>query len=70
MARRIIDEIKEHDFIITPGRYVGAPPIEDDGEPFEEKMTRLTADLKKHIAESRRLEEQNRKNLGGLGFDI
>jgi len=64
-----IDEIKEHNFIITPGRYVGTPPIEDDGEPFEEKMSRLTANLKKHFTDSKILEEQIRKNLEGFGFD-
>ena len=40
-----IDEIKEHDYILTPGRYVGIEEVEDDGEDFEEKMERLTNTL-------------------------
>ena len=39
------NEIKEHEYIIVPGRYVGAPPLPDDGEPFEDKMKRLTKEL-------------------------
>ena len=64
------NEIKEHEYIIVPGRYVGAPPLPDDGEPFEEKMKRLTSELGEHFAESRRLEDEIRKNLGDLGFDF
>ena len=63
-------EIAEHEGIIVPGRYVGAPPLPDDGEPFEEKMKRLTTELGEHFAESRRLEDEIRKNLGDLGFDF
>ena len=64
------NEIKEHGYIIVPGRYVGAPRLLDDGEPFEEKMARLTKELGGHFAESRRLEDEIRKNLGDLGFDF
>jgi type I restriction enzyme M protein len=63
-------EIKEHEYIIVPGRYVGAPPLPDDVEPFEEKMKRLTSELGEHFTESRRLEDEIRKNLGDLGFDF
>ena len=63
-------EIKEHEYIIVPGRYVGAPLLPDDGEPFEEKMKRLTSELGEHFTESRRLEDEIRKNLGDLGFDF
>jgi type I restriction enzyme M protein len=63
-------EIAEHGGIIVPGRYVGVPPLPDDGEPFEEKMKRLTSELGEHFAESRRLEDEIRKNLGDLGFDV
>ena len=63
-------EIKEHEYIIVPGRYVGAPPLPDDGEPFEKKMKRLTSELGEHFTESRRLEDEIRKNLGDLGFDF
>ena len=45
-ARRpALDEIRSHDYVLTPGRYVGAADVEDDGEPFEEKMERLTVEL-------------------------
>ena len=61
-------EIAAHGFVLTPGRYVGAEAVEDDGEPFEEKMQRLTAELDEQFAESARLEKEIRKNLKGLGF--
>lgn len=63
-----IDEIRKHGYVLTPGRYVGAPPVEDDGEPFEEKMARLTAKLYEQFEEARRLEAEIRKNLEVLGF--
>lgn len=63
-------EIKKHDFVLTPGRYVGAADVEDDGESFEDKMTRLTAELKAQFAEGAELEEQIKKNLGGLGYEL
>ena len=63
-------EIAEHNTVLTPGRYVGAPEIEDDGEPFEQKMARLTAELAEHFAESERLEQKIRENLGRLGYDV
>lgn len=62
--------LEKHDFVLTPGRYVGAEAQEDDGEPFAEKMQRLTAQLKIQFEESAKLEEQIRKNLAGLGYDI
>jgi type I restriction enzyme M protein len=65
-----IEDIQKHDFVLTPGRYVGAPPQEDDGEPFEEKMARLTATLKEQFAEGARLETEIRKNLAGLGYEL
>lgn len=64
----IIDEIKSHGFVLTPGRYVGAEAIEDDDEPFEEKMARLTATLEEQLAEADRLEKVIRENLKGLGY--
>ena len=65
-----IEEIKEHDYILTPGRYVGIEEVEDDGEPFEEKMERLTSTLSKQFARSRELEEEIRKQLGGIGYEL
>ncbi len=61
-------EIEKHDHILTPGRYVGIEEVEDDGEPFEEKMERLTGELYKQMGESRRLEEAIKKNLEELGY--
>ena len=65
-----IDDIRKHGNVLTPGRYVGAPPTEDDGEPFEEKMARLTKDLSAQFAESKKLEQEIRVNLKELGFDV
>ncbi|MDR5904804.1 class I SAM-dependent DNA methyltransferase [Franzmannia qiaohouensis] len=65
-----LEEIKKHDFVLTPGRYVGAPEQEGDGEPFAEKMARLTAQLKAQFEESDRLEAEIKRNLGGLGYEL
>ena len=62
--------LKKHDYVLTPGRYVGAVAEEDDGEPFAEKMARLTGQLKTQFEESGRLEAEIKKNLAGLGFDV
>jgi type I restriction enzyme M protein len=61
-------EIAEHNYILTPGRYVGAEEVEDDDEPFEEKMTRLVAELETQFAEAGRLEGIIRLNLQRLGY--
>jgi len=63
------DDIAQHGFVLTPGRYVGAAEAEDDGEPFEEKMKRLTAKLNDQFAESAKLEEAIRANLKALGCE-
>ncbi len=55
-------------FVLAPGRYVGAEEVEDDGEPFAEKMPRLVAELNAQFAESTKLEQAIRKNLKGLGY--
>lgn len=65
-----IEDIKEQDYIITPGRYVGIPDAEDDGEPFEGKMARLTGEIAKCFEESNRLQEQIKKNLEAIGYEI
>ncbi|MEW8200742.1 MAG: class I SAM-dependent DNA methyltransferase [Candidatus Thiodiazotropha endolucinida] len=65
-----LDLIEKHDFVLTPGRYVGAQAQEDDGEPFPEKMARLTSQLKEQFEESDRLEAVIKKNLAGLGCEI
>jgi len=62
-------EIAGHGHVLTPGRYVGAEEVEDDGEPFEEKMPRLVAELQAQFAESAKLEQAIKANLRGLGFN-
>ena len=63
-----LDEIKANDYVLTPGRYVGAAAIEDDGIPFEEKMTELTQTLYQQMDESEKLDAVIRKNLEVLGY--
>ncbi|MFG0772613.1 type I restriction-modification system subunit M [Vibrio plantisponsor] len=65
-----LDEIKKHDFVLTPGRYVGAADEEDDGIPFAEKMATLTEKLSEQFAESAKLEAEIKKNLMGLGYEL
>ncbi len=61
-------EIAAHGHVLTPGRYVGAEEVEDDGEPFEEKMPRLVAEMHAQFAESAKLEQAIKANLTGLGY--
>ena len=68
-ASASLDDIAKHGHVLTPGRYVGAEAVEDDGEPFDDKMKRLTAELSAHFAESARLEQEIRNNLKGLGYE-
>ena len=63
-------QIEKQDFILTPGRYVGIEEQADDGEPFEEKMTRLTAELSELFAKSHELEDEIRKKLGAIGYEV
>ncbi|MCK9593840.1 MAG: type I restriction-modification system subunit M [Methanoregula sp.] len=65
-----VEKVRENNFVLTPGRYVGAEIVEDDGEPFDEKMKRLTATLNEQFAESDRLEKVIRENLAGLGYRL
>jgi type I restriction enzyme M protein len=65
-----IDEIAKQDFILTPGRYVGIEEQDDDGEPFEDKMNRLTSELSNLFAQSHDLEAQIKKNLEAIGYEI
>jgi Type I restriction-modification system methyltransferase subunit len=65
-----IEDIAKQDYILTPGRYVGIAEQEDDGEPFEEKMARLTSEISKCFEESNRLQEEIKKNLEALGYGI
>jgi type I restriction enzyme M protein len=63
-----VDEIKTHGYVLTPGRYVGAAEVEDDGIPFEEKMAELSAKLYEQFEEAERLEVQIKHNLEVLGY--
>ena len=63
-----LDEIKANDYVLTPGRYVGAAELEDDGVPFEQKMAELTQTLYQQMAESEKLDAEIKQNLAGLGY--
>jgi len=63
-------DIQKHDYVLTPGRYVGAAEQEEDGEPFAEKMQRLTSQLKAQFEQSADLEQAIKKNLAGLGYEL
>ena len=65
-----LEDIKQQGYILTPGRYVGTEEIEEDKEKFEEKMKRLTVDLKKQFKKSHELESNIKKNLKGIGYEI
>jgi type I restriction enzyme M protein len=63
-----IEEIRKHGYVLTPGRYVGSAPQEEDDEPFEEKMQRLIAQLREQQAEAAKLDAAITKNLEELGY--
>lgn len=65
-----LNEIEKHGFILTPGRYVGVEEEEDDGIPFEDKMKELTSELSKQMEEGKKLDEEIKKNLEGIGFKV
>jgi type I restriction enzyme M protein len=65
-----LEEIKTHDYVLTPGRYVGAEEIEDDGEPFGQKIKRLTVTLEAQFTESAKLEKAIRQELERLGYGL
>ena len=64
------EEIAKQDYILTPGRYVGIEDQEDDGEPFEEKMARLTSELSELFEKSHALEAEIKERLGAIGYEI
>jgi len=64
----VTDDIAAHGYVLTPGRYVGSEEVENDDEPFEEKMTRLVATLQIQFAESAKLTKLVAANLKGLGY--
>ena len=63
-----LEEIRRHGYVLTPGRYVGVPPSEEDDEPFEEKMARLVAELREQMAEAEKLDKAIWRNLEELGY--
>ena len=63
-----LDDVRAHGHVLTPGRYVGVAPQPDDGEPFQEKMTRLAAEWRAQQKEARRLDAAIARNLKRLGF--
>ena len=64
------ENIAKQDYLLTPGRYVGIEEQEDDGEPFEDKMKRLTSELSVMFVKSHELEDEIRKKLGAIGYKI
>ena len=64
------EDIAKQDYILTPGRYVGIEEQEDDGEPFDDKMKRLTSELAEMFKKSHELEEEIKKQLGAIGYHI
>lgn len=64
------EEIARQDYILTPGRYVGIEEQADDGEPFEEKMNRLTKELAELFQQSHQLENEIKKRLAAIGFEV
>lgn len=65
-----LDEIAKNDYVLTPGRYVGLAKQQDDGEPYEVKMARLTGELKKQFEESNKLQAEIKDVLKELGYEI
>jgi len=65
-----LEEIEKHNYILTPGRYVGIEEVEEDDEAFEEKMKRLTAELSEQMKEGQKLDQEIKKNLESIGFKV
>lgn len=65
-----LEEVRKNEYILTPGRYIGLAEIEEDSEPFEQKMDCITSELSEQFAKSKELEEQIRKSLEGIGYGV
>ncbi|HAB51532.1 MAG TPA: N-6 DNA methylase, partial [Ignavibacteriales bacterium] len=65
-----LEEVEKNNFILTPGRYVGIQEEAEDDEAFEEKMKRLTAELSEQMKEGKKLDEEIKRNLEGIGFKV
>lgn len=68
--KAILEEIESNDYVLTPGRYVGTEEAEDDGIPFEEKMKTLTEELSNQFRQSNELDEEIKRVLGAIGYDL
>jgi type I restriction enzyme M protein len=69
-AVKTLQDIAEQDYILTPGRYVGIEDKEEEDESFEDKMERLTSELSDMFEKSHELEDEIRKKLGAIGYEI
>ena len=65
-----IQDIEKQDYILTPGRYVGIEEQAEDDEPFDDKMKRLTSELSQMFIKSHKLEDEIRKKLGAIGYEV
>jgi len=65
-----LEDVQKHKYVLTPGRYVGIPDEEDDGVPFEEKMSSYTAELKEQMEEGNNLDKEIKTSLESIGFEI
>ena len=65
-----LEEIKGHDYVLTPGRYVGSEAVEDDDEAFEGKMQRLTTELNEQLTQSHELEARIKESLKKIGYEL
>jgi type I restriction enzyme M protein len=65
-----LEEIRRHNYILTPGRYVGLEEVKDDGIPFEEKMEELVSELDELFEESKKLKEEIKEKLRGIGYEF
>lgn len=65
-----LEEVREHEYILTPGRYVGLKEVTEDDEPFEDKIERLTGELAEQFAKSKSLEDEIRQRLRGIGYEV
>lgn len=68
--KAILEEIETNDYVLTPGRYVGTEEVEDDGIPFEEKMKTLTEELSNQIKQSNELDEEIKRVLSAIGYEL
>jgi len=65
-----VKEVEKHNFVLTPGRYVGIPDEIDDGIPFADKMEKLTAELKEQMEKEKELNDEIKEQLGKIGLKL